>query len=285
MHTDYDNDFRAASETVNGSGAVSFGYDDDGLMTSAGALTRTLDPATAQLTTTAVGDVSDSYTYNAYGELETYDASYLGSSMLSTTYTRDALGRISSKTETVEGETHSFVYRYDLRGRLYQVERDGLVEEEYTYDANGNRDGGTYDDQDRLLAYGGKTYTYTANGELSSCSDGTQYSYDAQGALLSVDLPDGRLVEYLIDGQGRRVGKKVDGVLQWGLGVPEPAAARGSVGWIRGCGGPLCVWVVSERPGLCGAWWVGLSDHHGPSGVGAARRGCVDWRGCAADGL
>ena len=217
VHTDYDDDFRAASETVNGSGAVSFGYDDDGLMTSAGALTRTLDPATAQLTATAVGDVSDSYTYNAYGELETYDASYLGSSMLSTTYTRDALGRISSKTETVEGETHSFVYRYDLRGRLYQVERDGLVEEEYTYDANGNRDGGTYDDQDRLLAYGGKTYTYTANGELSSCSDGTQYSYDAQGALLSVDLPDGRLVEYLIDGQGRRVGKKVDGVLQWGL--------------------------------------------------------------------
>ena len=50
VHTDYDNDFRAAVETVNGASAISFDYDDDGLLTSAGALSRTLEPATAQLT-------------------------------------------------------------------------------------------------------------------------------------------------------------------------------------------------------------------------------------------
>jgi len=216
VHTDYDNDFRPSSEIVNGS-AVAFGYDNDGLLTSAGALARTLDPATAQLASTTLGDVSEAYGYNDYGELETYDASHLGSSMLSVSYVRDALGRIASKTETTGGETHTYVYRYDLRGRLYEVELDGAVVESYGYDANGNRLGGTYDDQDRLLAYGSKTYAYTANGDLSSCSDGTQYTYDLQGALLSVELPDGRLIEYVIDGQGRRVGKKVDGVLQWGL--------------------------------------------------------------------
>ena len=61
VHTDYDNDFRAAVETVNGTSAISFDYDDDGLLTSVGALSRTLDLATAQLTDTAVGDVSESY--------------------------------------------------------------------------------------------------------------------------------------------------------------------------------------------------------------------------------
>jgi RHS repeat-associated protein len=37
------------------------------------------------------------------------------------------------------------------------------------------------------------------------------------GNLLSVGLPDGRLIEYLVDGLGRRVGKKIDGLLlqQW----------------------------------------------------------------------
>jgi RHS repeat-associated protein len=43
------------------------------------------------------------------------------------------------------------------------------------------------------------------------------FQYDVLGNLLAVGLPDGRLVEYLVDGLGRRVGKKIDGVLvkQW----------------------------------------------------------------------
>ena len=130
-----------------------------------------------------------------------------------------------------------------------------MVVESYDYDANGNRVGGTYDDQDRLLAYDGKTYTYTANGELASCSDGTAYSYDAQGALLSVDLPDGRLIEYIIDGQGRRVGKKVDGVLQWGLLYRSQLQAGRYVGWVRGRAGPVRVWVLrAQCAGVPRAW-------------------------------
>jgi len=37
---------------------------------------------------------------------------------------------------------------------------------------------GTYDDQDRLLSYGPTTYTYTANGDLLTKTDGGQTSYD-----------------------------------------------------------------------------------------------------------
>lgn len=97
------------------------------------------------------------------------------------------------------------------------------------YDANDNRlsasgPGGTvtgsYDAQDRLLQYGATTYTYTANGELQNKTVGSQtttYAYDALGNLLAVTLPDGTQVEYVVDGQQRRVGKKVNGTLVQGF--------------------------------------------------------------------
>jgi len=47
--------------------------------------------------------------------------------------------------------------------------------------------------------------------------DDWAFQYDALGNLLSVGLPNGDLVEYLVDGMGRRVGRKKNGVLlkQW----------------------------------------------------------------------
>ena len=74
----------------------------------------------------------------------------------------------------------------------------------------------TYDDQDRLVSTSTASYTYTANGELLTKTEGadtTQYSYDVLGNLLSVTLPDGTLIEYVVDGRNRRIGKKVNGVL------------------------------------------------------------------------
>ena len=83
----------------------------------------------------------------------------------------------------------------------------------YTYDPNGNRlnNGAVYDDQDRLTSTSSATYTYTDNGELLTKTEGTeitQYKYDVLGNLLSVQLPDGNLIEYIIDGRNRRIGKK-----------------------------------------------------------------------------
>jgi RHS repeat-associated protein len=42
----------------------------------------------------------------------------------------------------------------------------------------------------------------------------TSYTYDALGNLVSVQLPGGPRIDYLIDGRNRRVGRKVDGVLE-----------------------------------------------------------------------
>jgi len=44
----------------------------------------------------------------------------------------------------------------------------------------------------------------------------TSYSYDALGNVVGVTLPNGDDVEYLIDGLGRRVGKRKNGVLERG---------------------------------------------------------------------
>jgi RHS repeat-associated protein len=139
------------------------------------------------------------------------------------------LGRIVSKIETSEGVTTTLEYRYDLAGRLVEVKQNGTVTESYEYDANGNRmqaltssQGmvtGSYDDQDRLLEYGGNTYTYTANGELltkTSYGQTTTYHYDVLGNLRQVELP-AKTIEYVIDGRNRRVGKKVNGTLVQGF--------------------------------------------------------------------
>lgn len=96
------------------------------------------------------------------------------------------------------------------------------------HDANGNRLAlitptetlsGVYDDQDRLLEYGPYSYGYGASGDLrtkrhTGAGELTTYGYDALGNLLDVALPDGTIVSYVVDGQGRRVGKRVDGGLQ-----------------------------------------------------------------------
>ncbi|MFO1352643.1 MAG: RHS repeat-associated core domain-containing protein [Gammaproteobacteria bacterium] len=147
--------------------------------------------------------------------------------LYSAQYTRDGLGRISQKVETIGGVTATFGYDYDAAGRLSEVSKNSAVTATYTYDANGNRLSGpglatppTYDDQDRLLAYAGNTYTYTANGELATKVVGgntTTYQYDVLGNLRAVTLPGNVQIQYLIDGQNRRIGKRVGGALTQGF--------------------------------------------------------------------
>jgi RHS repeat-associated protein len=227
----YNNDFKVTNQTVNGGNGVTFGYDSDGLLTGAGALTLTRNNQNGLLTGTVIGNVTDSFSYNTFGEVAQYQATYSGAPINTVVYTRDDLGRVTQKTETFDGFTHTYDYAYDLAGRLKQVKMDGVIVSEYSYDDNGNRlslttpagaVSGAYDDQDRLLTYGNFTYTYSLSGELQSktnTSNGqvTNYIYDELGNLISVTLPNGTVVEYVIDGQNRRIGKKVNGAIVQGF--------------------------------------------------------------------
>jgi RHS repeat-associated protein len=65
------------------------------------------------------------------------------------------------------------------------------------------------------LTAGSVSYTYDLDGFLTTKTDGsdvTNYTYSSRGELLSVNLPDGRTIEYIHDPLGRRIAKKVDGV-------------------------------------------------------------------------
>jgi len=60
VHWGYNADFRIVSETINGANAAAFSYDNDGVLTGAGSLIRTLDPQNGQLTGSSLGNVADS---------------------------------------------------------------------------------------------------------------------------------------------------------------------------------------------------------------------------------
>ena len=79
--------------------------------------------------------------------------------------------------------------------------------------------------------------TGTARGAISRsrtvAGQTTWYGYDGLGNLMQVALPDGRTIDYVVDGLDRRVGKKVNGTLVEGFlydGQLRPVA------WLNGAG-------------------------------------------------
>ncbi|WP_374029028.1 RHS repeat domain-containing protein [Bdellovibrio bacteriovorus] len=227
---------RKDSDTVTNpigtASTISYLYNDDEDLKKAGDVNLTYNVPDGQLTGTTMGTgatgFSDTYTYNSYGEIVGYQAKRGTTVIYDLTLNRDAMGRIDGKTQTMNGATDNYVYTFDNSGRLSQTDKNSAVAATYTYDTNSNRNGGTigaqptsatYDDQDRLLTYNTYSFTYNANGDLVSklnntTSALTQYVYDVFGNLTQVTLPNGTVISYEIDGLNRRIGKKVNGVVQ-----------------------------------------------------------------------
>ena len=103
--------------------------------------------------------------------------------------------------------------------------------EEYAYDENGTRifemntlrgipaKSYQYSHEDHLLKAGEWTYQYDLDGFLTNKTNSTnptnktQYFYSSRGELLTAILPDGRRIDYVCDPLGRRIAKKVNGVV------------------------------------------------------------------------
>ena len=93
------------------------------------------------------------------------------------------------------------------------------------YDAAGNRTAvpapsettrATYDARDELTSWGGTTYTWAPDGTLTrvaGSAGATAFTFDDLGRLRSVKPPNGQAITYLVDAEGRRVGREVDGKL------------------------------------------------------------------------
>jgi RHS repeat-associated protein len=230
----YDLAFRASAEEVAaGGGALQtdFSYDADGLLTGAGSLTIARRNGDGLIEGTMLGAVSSSQDYDDYGGLTELAYTWPSGGFDQEILSRDAMGRITSLQEVAFGTDTTRGYRYDDAGRLYAVTTNGDTTARYWYDANGNRtlaqfgDDSTvtawYDAQDRLdsvwVVGQDRTrilYAYTAAGELRqrvTGTDTTRYTYDVLGSLVEVAQANGDTIRYLVDGLGRRVGRKVNG--------------------------------------------------------------------------
>jgi len=70
-------------------------YDDDGLLTNVDGLALQRNVPNGLLTGTTLGSVTDTYTYNSFGEVSNYTAAYPAGLSCQIGYTRDAVGRIT----------------------------------------------------------------------------------------------------------------------------------------------------------------------------------------------
>ena len=255
--------------------SVDYNYDADGLLTqavvdSSANLIFFRTPENGLLTGTQMGAIVDSWQYNGFAESVGYRADYSGNDLLHEVYTRDKLGRITQKVETIAATTTTTIYGYDLAGRLDTVTVNGTQIADYSYDSNSNRVGAALaaigiattgcatamsnpiaavDAQDRLLSYGNCTYTYTSNGELTTKvntanSQTTTYDYDVFANLRSATLPNGDVLSYQIDGKNRRIGKRVNGIKVQGfvyMNQLEPVAET------DGAGNRVATFIYADR--------------------------------------
>jgi RHS repeat-associated protein len=84
--------------------------------------------------------------------------------------------------------------------------------------------------------------------QTKTCPEGTtSYDYDAFGNLRHVTLPNGTAIDYLVDGQNRRIGKKVNGVMVEGFlyrNQLQPAA------WLNGDGTVRARFIYGGKPNV-----------------------------------
>jgi RHS repeat-associated protein len=130
-------------------------------------------------------------------------------------YTVDATGNRTSKTDQLAGVTSN--YAYDALYELTQVTQAANTTESYTYDPVGNRLSSlaaatfSYNSSNQLTSNSNATYTYDANGNTTSKADSSgtaTYAWDFQNRLASVTLPaTGGTVTFKYDPAGRRIQK------------------------------------------------------------------------------
>ena len=150
------------------------------------------------------GSISSQYTFNALN-LPLTQTNSAGASTEVSSYSYDALGRITSKTE--EGVLTA--YTYDSLGRLTQVTEGGKLTS-YTYDSRSNRLTKTVNESGTDLT---ETYTYDENGRLTQLASGgisTLFTYDLNGNQTQVVKDGGETDTYAYNSRNELISADVN---------------------------------------------------------------------------
>ncbi len=189
-------------ESIQLAGAAKQGlvYDDDGFIAGYGPFTWERNGPLGDVSKITDEALALALSYDGLGQQRGRTLTVKGAKRYENTITRDDAGRISKRVETVNGTTKTYDYEYFPDGELKSVKDGATVLESYTYDANGNRAGRTYADDDRmtgthvydaagfLVSRGADTFTYTDRGLLKTATVGGQkvdYEYDASDRLVA----------------------------------------------------------------------------------------------------
>ena len=241
-----DDTLHVETETVTGRApeTMTYLYDADGNRSLAqwGGYVQNVYTYTGrnQLETLVLdGTLVASYVYDVNGNMITRTPNNTASS----TYSYDALDRVTHITHAFNGTTRTFDYAYDSVGNRKWTKRDGgsgdvfrydLADQtnavklnianpdttptpspNIVYDANGNRtsfspygttDTYTTNNLNQYTVRNGINAGYDSNGNLATGFDGSAYTYDAQNHLISAPG-----VTFKYDGLNRQVKRLVFG--------------------------------------------------------------------------
>jgi RHS repeat-associated protein len=222
----YDANGRPVSQSIDGRAAIGFSYDGAGNLTTVGPLSLVRGPTTSLVTGSTLGAVETTYRYNDDDWLMGATTTVKGRALMAVSYTRDALGRVTSVAQTGPGGVKTTTeYTYNSADLLARVTVNGRRVETDSYDEAGNRTAVTtpagrtkaiYNADNELVAWGKASYSWAADGNLARVTNAagtTSYTFDELGRLRHVRLSDGEPITYLVDAQGQRVGREVDGRL------------------------------------------------------------------------